>query len=369
MFLFILAENIADLPILFADDGFLLQPMAYLEDPSHNASNEPYTSSNISPIKTKLRKIEPKKSDVPLPPSNKNSSYTWAKDNSAALLPIFPDANYEDCRQLQPHEQFERFFDDELLKHIVEHSNKYAVFRERNNPNITVDELRTFIGILIISGYTYHTSFRTMWSQGEDQRNVMVCDSMRRNRFEEIMHSLHFEDSNKGGTREKPNPDKMWKLRPITDHIKTNMLKYFHPEQNLSYDESMIAYFGRHGCKQYIKGKPLRFGYKVWSLCTPSGYMVNFEIYQGKNPRFNSGYEERFGKCAAPLINMIDDFTDEVKGLPFSFYFDNLFTSFPLLIYLKSCGYNGTGTIRENRIPSSCPIEHKNNKKKAKRSL
>lgn len=74
------------------------------------------------------------------------------------------------------------------------------------------------------------------------------------------------------------------------------MLKHFHPEQHLSYDESMIAYFGRHGCKQFIKGKPMRFGYKVWSLCTPAGYLINFEIYQGQNPRSNPKYEERFDK-------------------------------------------------------------------------
>lgn len=103
----------------------------------------------------------------------------------------------------------------------------------------------------------------------------------------------------------------------------------------------------------------MRFGFKAWSLCTTSGYLVNFEIYQGKNPRSHSEYEDRFGKCAAPLIAMIDDFPNDVKCLPFSFFFDNLFTSFPLLAYLKLRGYNGTGTIRQNRVPSNCPLDKK----------
>lgn len=234
-------------------------------------------------------------------------------------------------------------------------NQKYAIFLGKSNPHITSAELKIFIAILLVSGYNSRSSFRSFWSVDDDMRNEMVYLAMRRNRFQQISQFLHFEDSGK----EVNDGDKMWKLRPLTDHLKANMLKHFHPEQHLSFDESMISYFGRHGCKQFIKGKPLRFGYKVWSLCTPSGYLVNFEIYQGKNPRANSTYEERFGKCAAPLVSMIDDFSPEVQNLPFCFYFDNLFTSFHLLTYLKARGYNATGTIRENRIPKSCPIQHK----------
>ncbi|CAI6371246.1 unnamed protein product [Macrosiphum euphorbiae] len=33
-------------------------------------------------------------------------------------------------------------------------------------------------------------------------------------------------------------------------------------QQFHSIDESMVPYFGRHGCKQFIRGKPIRFGFK-----------------------------------------------------------------------------------------------------------
>lgn len=303
--------------------------------------------------------MQPRTSNIPLPPGNKNTTFEWVKNEAPSYIPIFPTANYEDCRELSPYQQFEKFFDDTLLKHICEQSAVYAVGQNRPNPNIVVGELRAFIGILLITGYNYHASFKNLWSQDEDIRNNLVSDTMRRNRFQEILQNLHFEDNSKASSKTGANPDKMWKLRPITDHLKAKMIENFHAEQNLSYDESMISYFGRHGCKQFIKGKPIRFGYKVWSLCTPSGYMLNFEVYQGKNPRSNEDYEAKFGKCAAPLVSMIDDFPDILKGLPFSFYFDNLFTSYPLVAYLKSCGYNATGTIRENRIPVSCPLVHK----------
>lgn len=217
-------------------------------------------------------------------------------------------------------------------------------------------ELRVFIGILMVTGYNTTSSVAAYWSNDQDLRNELIYNSMRRNRFQEILRSLHFEPN----LREPAgNKDKLWKLRSMMDHLKANFLKNFHPTQQLSYDESMIAYYGKHGCKQFIKGKPIRFGYKVWSLCTPSGYLVNFEVYQGANPRSTNAYDERFGKCAAPLVMMIDDFSDDLKGLPFSFFFDNLFTGFPLLAYLKARGYNATGTMRDNRIPKGVPIKKK----------
>lgn len=237
------------------------------------------------------------------------------------------------------------------------------MFDLASNEFVLYLEMRTFIGILLVSGYAGVSKYRSMWSNEDDLRNDMVYNAMRRNRFEEICRNLHFEPNMRPPDN---NTDKLWKLRPILDHIKAKMLENFHAQQNLSFDESIIEYFGRHGLKQFIKGKPIRFGYKVWSLCTPTGYMLNFEVYQGKSGRANGKYEERFGKCAAPLIFMMDDFTEDMRSLPFSFYFDNLFTSFPLLAYIKLRGYNGTGTMRENRIPSSCPLPEKKKMKKSR---
>lgn len=165
---------------------------------------------------------------------------------------MFPYPNYGDCKNLLPHEQFEKFFDDDLLEHIVNESGRYALFLNMPNPQFTVAELRTFIGILIISGCN-GTDFRYMWD--DVMGTNLVAKTTNQQRMLEILQFLHFEDNAKAGTETNPNPDKMWKLRPLTDHIKANMIKHFHPEQNLCYDESIIDYFGNHGCKHYIKGE------------------------------------------------------------------------------------------------------------------
>lgn len=65
--------------------------------------------------------------------------------------------------------------------------------------------------------------------------------------------------------------DKLWKLCPLIRKLKKNFASNFVPVSNLSCDESMIAYYGPHGCKQFIRGKEIGFGYKVWCLNSPSG--------------------------------------------------------------------------------------------------
>lgn len=118
----------------------------------------------------------------------------------------------------------------------------------------------------------------------------------------------------------------------------------------------MVKYFGKHSCKQFIRGKPIRFGYKIWCVNTPDGYLVNFDFYQGISSKKNVVYENLFGKRTAPFIKMLEEFPKEKKSLSYRFYFDNLFTGLSLLKFLKINGYHGTGTVRENRMPKNCPM-------------
>ncbi|KAJ8926533.1 hypothetical protein NQ314_021096 [Rhamnusium bicolor] len=130
------------------------------------------------------------------------------------------------------------------------------------------------------------------------------------------------------------------------------MENFFVSERELSYDESMIKYFIKHSCKQFIRGKPIRFVYKVWSVNTKSGYLVNFKAIKAIIPPLRNNiktYLERQQR----LLSMIFDILEKRK-LSYTFYFDNLFTSFTILKYLKDQGYAASGTIRENRIPKNC---------------
>ena len=47
----------------------------------------------------------------------------------------------------------------------------------------------------------------------------------------------------------------------------------------------MIPYFDKRSAKQFIRGKPIGFGYKMWVLTTPLGNVLQFEAYQGARGR------------------------------------------------------------------------------------
>ncbi len=80
---------------------------------------------------------------------------------------------------------------------------------------------------------------------------------MPRDRFDEIIKFFHAADNTK-----LPKYNKYAKVRPLLRILNDNFLKYgevFGPG-NVSIDESMIPYFGRYPAKQFILGKPVRWG-------------------------------------------------------------------------------------------------------------
>ncbi|GBM55938.1 hypothetical protein AVEN_55872-1 [Araneus ventricosus] len=52
--------------------------------------------------------------------------------------------------------------------------------------------------------------------------------------------------------------------------------------ESLSIDEEMIPYTGRHSEKMYMRGKPIKFGYKYCILASSHGYPFNLQVYEGK---------------------------------------------------------------------------------------
>lgn len=209
-------------------------------------------------------------------------------------------------------------FYNKLISYL-EQSKLYALFKNVNDFDVANDEIKCFVGILILSGYNSLPGKRFYWDSSPDVGNLFVKDSMRRDRFITIIRFVHCAINNEMNV-------KVWKLRLVMNMLKQKFLDHFVPSQNLNYDESMVKYFGKHSCKQFIRGKHIRFGYKIWCLNTPDGYLVNFDFYQGISPNRNIVYENMFGKCAAPLIKIIEEFPKEIKNLLYRFYFDNLFT-------------------------------------------
>ncbi|MCL4143795.1 UNVERIFIED_CONTAM: hypothetical protein GTU68_064841, partial [Idotea baltica] len=276
----------------------------------------------------------------------------WSRETPfSSKTAIFPETNLQAYRDLSPLELFELFFDEEVYLLLKEETTRYALFKGYQNPEITVEEMKCFVAILIISGYNKLPGKRYYWDQEDDMRNESIYNALRRNRFETIMQFLHMADNTSLNA-----DDKYAKIRPFSELLRKNFMEHFCPSQQLSHDETMIEYFGKHGCKQCIRNKPIRFGYKVWCLNNRNGYLVNFDIYQGKTWQGNTQLERLVGKCGASVLHLFDGLPEEKKGLPYELYFDNLFTGFELMLQLRDRYITATGTVRDNRL-HKCPIE------------
>lgn len=77
--------------------------------------------------------------------------------------------------------------------------------------------------------------------------------------------------------------DKLYKIRPMMNHLNNVYCTSFSLDKNLSCDESMVGFKGRSGIKQYMPMKPVKRGFKIWAICCAiTGYLLKFIIYEGK---------------------------------------------------------------------------------------
>ena len=119
-------------------------------------------------------------------------------------------------------------------------------------------------------------------------------------------------------------------------------------------------YYGRHECKQFLRGKPIRF-FKIWCGTTPQGYLIWFYPYQGKSASSRL-HDNGLGLGG----NHVSHFADVQSGWGrkfFHLHYDNFFNSVKLVTTLKDKLEKATGTSRKNRT-EKCPLTTSDDLKK-----
>ena len=101
-------------------------------------------------------------------------------------------------------------------------------------------------------------------------------------------------------------------------------MKVLSNKSEQSINQHMVKFKGRSGMKQYIKSKPIKWGFKFWFRCSSkSVYLYQMDIYLGRKqiPVFNLGLG---GEVVLQL-------TKDLEQSFCTVYFDNFFNS-PKLI-------------------------------------
>lgn len=187
--------------------------------------------------------------------------------------------------------------------------------------------------------------YEMYWSP--EFRYDRIANAMTLKRYETLRKYLHTNDNNEKD-KEENKQDKLFKVRPLLDMVRKNCIK-IEPEQYHSIDEQIIPAKTKRsgGVKQYNPKKIHKWGFKNMVRAGRSSIVYDFFMYGGKH---SAGAE----KCGAEesVLRLAEELP---KHQNYQLFFDNWFSTLPLMIKLHSMGILTSATFRSNRL-SGCPL-------------
>ena len=286
-----------------------------------------------------------------------NHIYDWEDDTLDNISPDIEDnSNLSAISPLffkNSLELFELFFSESMKNHVVEATAE-------NQFDLSKNDLERFIVIIMITIFNSRKRLYDYWSTKRILECPIITELMTRNKFVTIKKNIRFYK------HQDENPtDKVWKVRTMYDMFRENCMQFGFFDYNLSVDEVMVKYFGRFGIKQCIRNKPIRFGIKMWALCSSDGYIYDLDIYTGKSGNNTQNVLASVGlgsRVVIQLLSTLLEGTEKEDLSKYHVYFDNFFSNPDLMIHLKKNGLSSTGTVRQNRVKEKVEMP-----KKAKR--
>ena len=258
---------------------------------------------------------------------------------------------------------FHLLFTLNIVDVIVRETNKYALqclASSGKNPSsfdkVTEIEMLAYLGLIIAMSLHPLHCIRDYWSTDWVLGVPTLARIFTVARFETITRYLHLNDNSKMPARGSPDFDKLYKVRPFLESIRSNFITQYMPHKQASVDEAMIKFKGRSSIKQYMPKKPIKRGIKMWCRAdSVSGYMCDFNICTGKTDK---GVQHDLG------FSVVTKLCSIIYGKWHEVFFDNFFTSLPLIQTLFTNKTISCGTLRSGRkeFPKEMYDKKSNNK-------
>ena len=133
------------------------------------------------------------------------------------------------------------------MERICVESTNYVCLKVNRTFTMTVEKLKAFLAILLVSGYAGLPTKEIYWERQEDCHNLVVLAMITKTEFLECKRYLHLFDNNALNSS-----DKFAKVRPLFNTVNKQCNLNYQPTQYVNVDESMSSYFRKHVAKQYI---------------------------------------------------------------------------------------------------------------------
>jgi hypothetical protein len=236
------------------------------------------------------------------------------------------------------------------MQEISSETNKYYQFVTDKIPpsagsrlqkwrDTTIEELYVFLAVTMLMVRIKKLTILDYWSTDPLLATPQFSDFMSRDRYLLLLRLLHFSDNNN-----QPEGDRLYKIKPITDHLRTKFSEVFIPFQNLCIDESLTLFKGRLSFIQYIPSTRHRFGIKIFVICDcETRYVLDFIVYTGATTEIVP--DRKFGVSGAVVMTLMEKYLQKGHTL----WLDNWYSSPQLYDHLNTNKTNTCGTVRKNR--------------------
>jgi len=252
--------------------------------------------------------------------------------------------DYSDIKEFDgPLSFFKLFFDNETIDHIVTHTN---INGQKSDEKWSCNraDIRAMLGTLLLMSSAPMRPMRRYWHMQYGW--PAVSNRWSRDRWMKLWWNLHINTA-------PPPPDKheqrLWEAQPFVDMINRKWSAALNAGRDLTIDETMIAYRGRHVAVQYMPKKPITIGFKCFTISTLKGYCFTQKLYPGKhdNKKLAKGFTTQVVK---DLIQPYANATNDLNKYWRCVCFDSFYTNAPLVKWLYERGVLSVGTIRSNRL-------------------
>lgn len=252
------------------------------------------------------------------------------------------------------------FFSEGLINLITRETNRYANLQKENRrqsgdlkaksrlqmwTNVTCEEIKKFLAIMIQMGITHRNCIADYWSLDPLLHIAWFGQTMSLKRFEAIHAMIHLT-SRLPVQRGQPDYDPWVKVRPVLDALNSAFKRYYIPDQHLSIDESMIGMRNRCSFVQYMPNKRhARYGIKKFEVVdSQSMYVMHISLYSGSDYLANApgAFTERV------VVDLLQQ--SNLLGKGYNVFTDSYYTKIPLLRRLLSNNTYLTGTVNKRSV-------------------
>ena len=155
----------------------------------------------------------------------------------------------------EPIDFFKLFIDDDLMNYLVAETNTFAeqFVRDNNlkrrsrvhewyptNPK----EMKEFLGLTFLMGIVQKPTISMYWSNDPLYSTPIFKQVMNRDRYLLLLKFLHYNNNDNMPAPNDENADKLFKLRPLVDHLFEKFQDVYTPSREICIDESLLLWKG-----------------------------------------------------------------------------------------------------------------------------